>query len=92
MFYIIVLIYGFCIVGDEMKVKLVDYGYFFYEVVIIKFLGEDYKMSGVELVDGIVVEVIMGLINMGFVYYNYYFKGIEGLEWDGENLVINDMV
>jgi thioredoxin reductase (NADPH) len=28
---------------------------------------------------------------MGSIYHNHYLKGIEGLEWDGENLVTNDM-
>ena len=28
---------------------------------------------------------------MGSIYYNHYLKGIDGLEWDGENLVTNEM-
>jgi len=28
---------------------------------------------------------------MGSVYHNHYLKGIEGLTWDGENLITNDM-
>lgn len=28
---------------------------------------------------------------MGSTYYNDYLKGIDGLEWDGENLVTNNM-
>jgi thioredoxin reductase (NADPH) len=89
--YITVLTHGLCTVGDEMKAKLADHGYPLHEAAIAKFLGEDHKMSGVELVDGTVVEATTGLINMGSVYHNHYLKGIEGLEWDGENLVTNDM-
>ena len=48
-------------------------------------------MSGVELADGTVVEATTGLVNMGSVYHNHYLKGIEGLEWDGESLITNEM-
>ncbi|AIE75312.1 MULTISPECIES: NAD(P)/FAD-dependent oxidoreductase [unclassified Synechocystis] len=89
--YISVLTHGLCTVSEGMKAKLADHGYPLYEAAIAKFLGEDHKMSGVELVDGTVVEATTGLINMGSVYHNHYLKGIEGLEWDGENLVTNDM-
>jgi len=89
--YISVLTHGLCTVSDEMKAKLADHGYPLYETAIAKFLGEDHKMSGVELVDGTVIEATTGLINMGSVYHNHYLKNIDGLEWDGENLVTNDM-
>ncbi|MEO1187367.1 MAG: NAD(P)/FAD-dependent oxidoreductase, partial [Cyanobacteria bacterium J06636_27] len=29
--------------------------------------------------------------NMGSIYHNKYLKGINGLEWDGENLVTHDL-
>jgi thioredoxin reductase (NADPH) len=89
--YISVLTHGLCTVSDEMKAKLADHGYPLYETAIAKFLGKNHKMSGVKLTDGTVIEATTGLINMGSVYHNHYLKNIEGLEWDGENLVTNDM-
>jgi thioredoxin reductase (NADPH) len=78
-------------VGDEMKQKLAAHGYPLYEQSIAEFLGENHKMSGVRLADGTIVEATTGLINMGSIYHNQYLKLIEGLEWDGENLVTNEM-
>jgi thioredoxin reductase (NADPH) len=89
--YVSVLTHGLFPVSDGMKQKLAEHGYPLYESAIAKFHGKDHKMSGVELVDGQVVEATTGLINMGSFYYNQYLKGIAGLEWDGENLVTNDM-
>ncbi|MFM1841475.1 MAG: hypothetical protein RLZZ490_206 [Cyanobacteriota bacterium] len=89
--YVSVLTHGLCTVSEEMKAKLADHGYPLYEAPIAKFLGENHKMSGVELADGTVVEATTGLINMGSIYHNHYLKGIGGLEWDGENLITNDM-
>lgn len=89
--YISVLTHGLCTVGDEMRQKLADHGYPLYEAPIAQFLGENHKMSGVELTDGTVVEATTGLINMGSIYHNTYLKGIAGLEWDGENLITNTM-
>lgn len=88
--YISVLTNGFE-VSDEMKAKLADHGYPLYEQKIARFLGEKHKMSGVELEDGQVVEATTGLINMGSIYHNQYLKGIDGLEWDGENLVTHGL-
>jgi thioredoxin reductase (NADPH) len=89
--YISVLTHGLCTVGDEMRAKLADYGFPLYEAPIAKFLGEHHKMSGVELVDGTVIDATTGLINMGSIYHNHYLKGIPNLEWEGENLVTNPM-
>ena len=89
--YISVLTNGDFPVSDAMKEKLADYGYPLYESPIAQFLGEDHKMSGVELADGTVVEATTGLINMGSIYHNHYLKGIDGLTWDGENLITDNM-
>ncbi len=89
--YISVLTHGLCTVGDEMKQKLADHGYPLYEAPISRFLGENHRMSGVELADGTHVDATTGLINMGSIYHNHYLKGIPGLEWKGENLVTNEM-
>ncbi len=89
--YISVFTHGLCEVGGEMRQKLADHGYPLYEAPIAKFHGAHHKLSGIELVDGTHVEATTGLINMGSIYHNQYLKGIDGLEWDGENLVTNDM-
>lgn len=89
--YISVLTHGLCEVGDEMRQKLADHGYPLYEAPIKRFLGENHKLSGIELEDGTVVEATTGLVNMGSIYHNDYLKGIQGLEWDGENLITNEM-
>lgn len=78
-------------VSDEMKQKLAEHGYPLYESPIAEFLGKDHKMSGVRLEDGTIVEATTGLVNMGSIYHNQYLKGIQGLEYDGENLVTNNM-
>ena len=89
--YISVLTHGLCTVSYQMKQKLAEHGYPLYESPIARFLGENHNMSGIELVDGTVVEATTGLINMGSVYHNHYLKGIPELEWNGENLVTNNM-
>jgi thioredoxin reductase (NADPH) len=88
--YISVLTHGLQ-VSAEMKQKLAEHGYPLYEQPIAEFLGENHKMSGVRLADGTIVEATTGLINMGSLYHNQYLKSIAGLEWEGENLVTNDM-
>ena len=89
--YISALTDGKYAVSEAMKQKLADHGYPLYESPIAEFLGENHKMSGVALADGTVVEATTGLISMGSIYHNHYLKNIEGLTWDGENLVTNDM-
>ena len=89
--YISVLTNGLFSVSDEMKQKLDAHGYPLYEAPIAKFHGENHQLSGVELTDGTLVEASTGLIAMGSIYHNHYLKGIEGLEWNGENLVTNHM-
>ncbi len=89
--YLSILTHGLCTVSAEMKQKLTEHGYPLYEAPITRFLGEKHQMSGIELADGTVVEATTGLINMGSTYHNHYLKGIQGLEWDGENLVTNEM-
>jgi thioredoxin reductase (NADPH) len=89
--YISVLTHGLVQVSDEMKQKLADHGYPLYEQKIAKFLGENHQLAGVELEDGTVVEATTGLVNMGSIYHNHYLKGIQGLEWDGENLVTHGL-
>ena len=88
--YISVLTNGFS-PSDAMQQKLRDHGYPLYEAPIERILGENHKMSGVELTDGTIVEATTGLINMGSIYHNQYLKGIDGLTWDGENLITNNM-
>ena len=89
--YISVLTHGLFEVSDEMKRKLAERGYPLYEAPISKFLGENHQLSGVQLADGQIVEATTGLVSMGSTYHNHYLKGIDGLEWNGENLVTNNM-
>jgi thioredoxin reductase (NADPH) len=89
--YISVLTHGLFPVSDQMKQKLAEHGYPLYESPIERFLGKNHKLHGIKLVDGTVVEATTGLVSMGSVYHNHYLKGIAGLEWDGENLITNDM-
>jgi thioredoxin reductase (NADPH) len=89
--YISVLTHGLVEVSDGMKQKLAEYGFPLYEQPIAEFLGENHKLQGVRLADGTVVEATTGLINMGSIYHNHYLKGIEGLQWQGENLVTQEM-
>lgn len=89
--YISVLSDGRYPVSDAMKQMLADHGYPLYESPIAKFHGEKHKLSGVELCDGTVVEATTGLVSMGSIYHNQYLKGIEGLTWDGENLITDEM-
>ncbi|MEM9903466.1 MAG: NAD(P)/FAD-dependent oxidoreductase [Cyanobacteria bacterium P01_D01_bin.44] len=89
--YISVLTNGLYEVSDAMKQKLADHGYPLYEAPIAEFLGENHQLSGVKLSDGTVVEATTGLISMGSIYHNHYLQGIDGLTWDGQNLITNDM-
>ncbi|HIK09367.1 MAG TPA: NAD(P)/FAD-dependent oxidoreductase [Oscillatoriaceae cyanobacterium M33_DOE_052] len=88
--YITVFTHGLFAVSDEMRQKLSAYGYRLVETPIQQFLGEHHQMTGVELVDGTVVQLETGLIGMGSQYHNTYLKGIE-LEMKGENLVTDKM-
>ena len=89
--YISVLTHGLFPVSDSMKQKLAEHGYPLYESSIAGFEGHKHQLGGVKLEDGTVVEATTGLISMGSVYHNKYLKGIEGLTWDGESLVTNNM-
>jgi thioredoxin reductase (NADPH) len=89
--YISVLTHGLFPVSEAMKQKLADHGYPLYESPIVRFHGQHHHLHSVELADGTQVEATTGLVSMGSVYHNHYLKGIQGLEWEGENLVTNAM-
>jgi thioredoxin reductase (NADPH) len=89
--YISVFTQGACEVGEPMRQKLKEYGFPLYEAPIAAFLGHKHEMSGVRLTDGTEVALETGLIAMGSHYFNQYLKGIDGLEWQGENLVTDGM-
>ena len=88
--YISVLTNGFS-VSDAMKQKLADHGYPLYEAPIARILGENHKMSGVELKDGTVVDATTGLSYMVSNYLNNFLIGSEELTLDCENLITNNM-
>ncbi len=73
-----------------MRYKLQEHGYPLVETPIKQFLGKNHQMTGVELVDGSVIELETGLISMGSRYHNTYLQGIN-LESKGGNLVTDQM-
>ena len=88
--YITVFTQGLFTVGREMRIKLAEHGYPLVEQPLKSFLGHNHEMTGVELADGSRVELETGLVAMGSHYYNEYLKGLD-LEWQGNNLVTDDM-
>ncbi|HEY9832654.1 MAG TPA: NAD(P)/FAD-dependent oxidoreductase [Stenomitos sp.] len=88
--YITIFTHGAFAVSEQLKGKLIKYGYPLIETPIQQFLGENHKMTGVELTDGSRIELETGLISMGSRYHNTYLKGID-LEMKGGNLVTDKM-
>ncbi|MBO1347689.1 MAG: NAD(P)/FAD-dependent oxidoreductase [Hormoscilla sp. GUM202] len=88
--YITVFTQGLFAVGMEMRQKLAEHGYPLVEQPIKRFLGHNHEMTGVELADGSTVELETGLVAMGSHYHNEYLQGLD-LEWQGNNLVTDDM-
>lgn len=88
--YISVFTHGLCEVGEEMRHKLKEHGYPLYEQPIKRFLGENHQLSGVELVDGTLVELETGLVAMGSQHHSHYLSEID-LERQGGNLVTDSM-
>jgi thioredoxin reductase (NADPH) len=88
--YITIFTHGLFEVSGEMREKLRSHGYRLIETPIKQFLGENHQMTGVELVDGTVVELETGLISMGSRYHSTYLKGID-LELKGQNIVTDKM-
>jgi thioredoxin reductase (NADPH) len=85
-----VFTHGTFAVSPEMRQQLQEHGYPLVETPIKQFLGEKHQMTGVELVDGSVIELETGLISMGSRYHNTYLQGIN-LELKGGNLVTDKM-
>lgn len=77
-------------VTDELRQKMAEHGYQIIETPIEQFLGEDHQMTGIELTDGQVVELEMGLISMGSQYHATYLDKFD-LEKNGGNLVTDKM-
>ncbi|MBU7583560.1 MAG: NAD(P)/FAD-dependent oxidoreductase [Nostoc sp. TH1S01] len=88
--YITVFTHGSFAVSPNMRQKLQEHGYPLVETQIQQFLGHNHQMTGVELVDGSVIELETGLISMGSHYHNTYLQGIN-LELKGNNLVTDRM-
>ncbi len=87
---ITIFTHGLFEVSGQMRSQLQEYGYRLVETPIQKFLGENHQMTGVELIDGSVIELETGLISMGSRYHNTYLKGID-LEMKGGNLITDKM-
>ena len=77
-------------VPDDLRHRLDELGYQIEETPIEQFVGEDHQMSGVELTDGRVVELEMGLVSMGSKYHATYLDKFD-LEKQGGNLVTDKM-
>lgn len=88
--YITVFTHGLFSVSGELRSKLQQYGYRLVETPIKQFLGKNHHMTGVELVDGTVVELETGLIAMGSHYHNTYLEGFN-LERKGGYLITDQM-
>ncbi|MBE7381058.1 MAG: NAD(P)/FAD-dependent oxidoreductase [Leptolyngbya sp. SIO1E4] len=73
-------------VGADLRDRLTAKGYRLVEQPLQRFIGENHQMTGVELVDGTVVELDAGLVSMGSKYHADYLQGIE-LDYQGGNLV-----
>ncbi|MEH2359785.1 NAD(P)/FAD-dependent oxidoreductase [Nostoc sp.] len=88
--YITAFTHGAFEVSPQVRQKLQEHGYPLVETPIKQFLGQNHQMTGVELVDGSVIELETGLISMGSRYHNTYLQGIN-LELKGGNLVTDQM-
>jgi len=70
--YIYVFTQGLFEVGDDLRQRLAAQGYPLVELPILRFLGENHEMTGVELADGSVIELNAGLVSMGSQYHAAY--------------------
>lgn len=77
-------------VPHALRQRLNELGYQIEETPMEQFLGENHQMSGVELADGRVVNLEMGLISMGSKYHAAYLDRFD-LEKKGGNLVTDKM-
>lgn len=87
---IILFTQGLFEVPDDLRQRLDELGYQIEETPIEQFVGEDHQMSGVELTDGRIVELEMGLVSMGSKYHATYLDKFD-LEKQGGNLVTDKM-
>ena len=78
-------------ITNEQKQKFKQRGFELYEEEINKFIGEEHEMTGVELVNGKIIELETGLISMGAKFHNNYLKNIKQLEWKKENLITDNV-
>ncbi len=88
--YITLFTQGLFDVSPEFRQKLKEHGYPLVEKPIKQFLGENHQMTGVELVDGEIVELEAGLVSMGSKYHADYLEGLN-LERQGGNLITDKM-
>jgi thioredoxin reductase (NADPH) len=79
------------IISSERRAQLTESQLILNEKTIKQFLGYNHQMTGIELEDGEIVELETGLIAMGSKYHNNYLKNIQNLQWQGENLIVNEV-
>ena len=83
---ITIFTHGLFEVSESMSSRLKELGYRLIETPIKQFLGENHQMTGVELVDGSVVELETGLLAMGSRYHHTYLSNFN-LEKERDYLV-----
>ncbi|QIZ70680.1 NAD(P)/FAD-dependent oxidoreductase [Oxynema aestuarii] len=88
--YITIFTHGLFEVSEPLRQELREHGYRLVETPIKQFLGENHRMTGVELVDGTEIGLETGLISMGSTYHNTYLKNIP-LEMKGGYLITDKM-
>lgn len=77
-------------VNEDLRSRLEAQDYQIEESPIEQFVGENHQMSGVELTNGRVVDLEMGLISMGSKYHAAYLDKFD-LQKQGGNLVTDKM-
>ncbi|MGK7955603.1 MAG: NAD(P)/FAD-dependent oxidoreductase [Crocosphaera sp.] len=77
-------------VSLQFRERLEDHGYELVEEHIEQFVVENHQMTGVQLMNGSVINLDAGLISMGSQYHSGYLSSID-LQRQGENLVTDRM-
>lgn len=73
-------------VSSQFRDKLWEHEYELIEQPISKFIGANHQMTGVQMMDGSVIELDAGLVSMGSQFHSGYLSGLN-LQTQGENLV-----
>ena len=77
-------------VSSQFRDRLWEHEYELVEKPIKQFIGENHQMTGVQMMDGSVIQLDAGLISMGSVFHSSYLSGLN-LQTQGESLVTDKM-